>query len=186
MRIVILGPPGAGKGTQALLLAKNAGIPHVSTGEILRAAIAANSPLGQKAQSFVDIGKLVPDDLMIDLVKERLSQPDCEKGFLLDGFPRTVPQAEALTIMLKEIGKSVTHVLDLEVDENIILDRISKRGQESGRSDDNLEVAKKRLDVYRTQTAPVTDYYKTQGHVYLVDGLGTVEAVQASILAALK
>lgn len=187
VRLVLLGPPGAGKGTQAVLIAQNWGIPHISTGDILRAAVAAGTELGKKVKDILDSGNLVPDAVVIDLIRERLSRADCDKGFLLDGFPRTVEQAKSLTVLLKEIGRELSHVLDISVPENILIDRIRNRGaQGSGRADDTGEVAAKRLKVYWEQTAPVTAYYAQVGRVIEVDGLGTVEEVQARIAQALK
>lgn len=185
-RIVILGPPGAGKGTQALSICETYGIPHISTGVILREAISNGTELGNKAQSFMDKGELVPDQLVIDLIRERLSRPDCVKGFLLDGFPRTVEQAKALTALLDEMSIPLTHVVELQVPEDVLMDRIKKRGEEgSGRSDDSAEVAANRLQVYWKQTAPVTKYYKEGGVVISLDGLGTVDEVAARIAEAL-
>lgn len=183
MRIVLLGPPGAGKGTQALLLAKQAGIAHISTGDMMREAVAKRTPLGLKAKEFIDQGALVPDTLVIELIDERLSKPDCAKGFLLDGFPRTVKQAEALNHLLKERGTELTHVIELVVEDQVLLDRIKKRGEQgSGRSDDDLGVAANRLKVYWEQTAPVTAFYKGCGEVLAIDGLGTIDDVHKRIL----
>ncbi|MCB0351970.1 MAG: adenylate kinase [Bdellovibrionales bacterium] len=186
-RIVLLGPPGAGKGTQAVLICQRFAVPHISTGDIFRAAVKSQTELGKQAQGFMDKGELVPDSLVIALVKERLSQQDCrEKGFLLDGFPRTLEQSQALTVLLDEIGSPLTHVLDLEVSEAILLERIQNRGnQGSGRADDSADVAAHRLQVYRDQTAPVTGYYEQNIGVTKIDGLGSVEEVTQRILDAL-
>lgn len=186
MKIVFLGPPGAGKGTQAVFITARLGIPHISTGDMLRRAIAEGSALGQKVKTVLDAGKLVSDELMIELIEQRLQQPDTQKGFLLDGFPRTVPQAEALEVLLKKINKPLTHILLLDVPEKVLVDRILKRGKESGRSDDTAEVALKRQKVYWELTAPVADYYGKLGRLIKVDGLGTIEEVQGKISAVLE
>lgn len=185
-RIVLLGPPGAGKGTQAVVVARDVKIPHISTGEILREAVASGSPLGLKVKGIMDAGGLVPDAVVIDVVRERLSRSDCATGFLLDGFPRTVGQAQALTGVLAEIGRPLTHVVDIVVPEHVLLERIKQRGQAgSGRSDDSLQIALQRLKVYWEQTAPVSGYYKSQGTLTEIDGLGSIEEVTARLKAVL-
>ena len=184
MRIVILGPPGAGKGTQAKLLAEDANIVHISTGDMLRAAIANETELGKKVKEILDAGDLVPDDVMLGIIKDRLQESDCDNGFLLDGFPRTVPQAEGLTTLLSEISKELTHVIDVVVAEEELLDRIEKRGADSGRSDDTREVALNRLQVYKDLTAPVSGYYKDLGSIQEIEGVGSVEEVRARIHSA--
>lgn len=178
-RIVILGPPGAGKGTQAILISQRYQIPHISTGVMMRSAVESGSDLGNRIKAILDAGNLVPDETVIELVEQRLSESDCAKGFLLDGFPRTVPQAQALQTLLVRIGKPLTHVLHVSVEDAVLLDRIKKRGE--GRTDDSAEVAANRLRVYRELTAPVSKYYETVGPVLKVDGLGTVEEVAARI-----
>ncbi|MFO0417688.1 MAG: adenylate kinase [Pseudomonadota bacterium] len=179
MRVVLLGPPGAGKGTQAVLITQKFGIPHISTGDMLREQVALQSPLGLRVKSILDAGELVTDDVVMAIVKERLSRPDCSKGFLLDGIPRTVPQAEVLAEILRESGNSVTDVVQIVVPQQVILDRIRHRGgaANSNRTDDSAEVAAHRFQVYLTQTAPVAAYYKQQGVLKEVDGVGSVEEV---------
>jgi adenylate kinase len=187
MRIVLLGPPGAGKGTQAVMLAENKSVPHISTGDIFRAAVASGSELGKQASSYMDSGKLVPDDLVIGLVKERLVEPDCSDGFLLDGFPRTVDQAQALTALFQELGMENIRVVELVVPDEVLIDRIKKRGESgSGRSDDSVEVARLRLKEYYEKTAPVSSYYKTEGALIEIDGLGTIEEVHDRVVQALN
>jgi adenylate kinase len=180
LRIVMLGPPGAGKGTQAVLIAQGHGISHISTGVIFREAIERKSELGLKVKQIVDSGALVPDDIVIALVKERLAQPDCARGFLFDGFPRTVAQAQALDELLVKLSKPLTHIVDLAVPEAVLLERIKQRA--GGRADDSAEVAANRLKVYWEQTSPVTRYYReSKAPLKVVDGLGTVEEVQQRI-----
>lgn len=193
MRVVLLGAPGAGKGTQASLLCQAKGLLHISTGDMMRASIAKGSSLGEKVKKYLDAGQLVPDEIVIDVIRDRLSQDDCKSGFLLDGFPRTVAQAEALDGVLTELKRELTHVIELQVPEKVLLDRIQGRAsQGSGRSDDTPEVAKKRLAVYRDQTAPVTAYYaatkKPTGgeRLFVIDGLGSVDDVHLRALKALE
>lgn len=193
MRVVLLGAPGAGKGTQATLLCQAKGLKHISTGEMMRAEIAKGSALGGRVKQYLDAGQLVPDNIIIEVIRERLSAKDCEGGFLLDGFPRTVAQAEALDRVLSELRRDLTHVVELNVPEKVLLERIHGRAsQGSGRSDDSPEVAKKRLAVYHEQTAPVTAYYassrKASGKELLfeVDGIGSVEDVHKRVLKALE
>lgn len=186
LRIVLLGPPGAGKGSQALRLCTNQGIPHISTGDILRDAVGRATEFGLQAKKFMDDGQLVPDTLVVALIQERLSRPDCEKGFLLDGFPRTVEQAQALDELLVSINMPLTHVVELIVPDKILLGRIEGRARAgSGRSDDNADVFAKRLSVYHQQTAPVTDYYNTKKMVNGVNGVGTIEEVEQRLLDVL-
>ena len=187
MRMVMLGPPGVGKGTQAALLAKAKGVPHISTGEIMRQTVASGEELGKRVKGFLDRGELVTDDVMIEVMRERLRQPDCAAGFVLDGFPRTLPQAEALDVLLRELEMELTHIVDLAVPESVLLERIQKRGASgSGRSDDTMEVAKRRLEVYQAQTAPVGEYYLQRGNMIKIESLAGVPEVQAEILAAVE
>ena len=153
---------------------------------MMRSAIAAGTDLGKRVKSFMDSGSLVPDDLVISVIRQRLSQADCARGFLLDGFPRTVDQARALTVLLSDLTMPLSHVIELQVPEKVLLERIEKRGASgSGRSDDNAAVAAKRLEVYRAQTAPVTKYYHEQGKVAEIDGVGTVEQIFDRIVKVL-
>jgi adenylate kinase len=183
MILILLGPPGVGKGTQASRLTKTRGLVQLSTGDMLREAIANGTELGRKAKSIMDEGKLVADDIILGMIAERLSSPDCANGVILDGFPRTIEQAKGLDTMLVEIGLSVNHVIEMQVDENILADRILKRAQESEqvRDDDNVEVLKKRLKVYHENTAPIIPYYKDGGKVSVVDGMQPIEDVAAAI-----
>jgi adenylate kinase len=183
VRVVLLGPPGAGKGTQAVLLCQSRKIPHISTGVILREAVASKSALGVKVKQILDAGDLVSDDIVNQLVEERLGKPDCKDGFLLDGYPRTLVQAEKLQELLARMKIPLTHVINLAVSEQVLLDRIRKRGE--GRTDDTAEVAANRLKVYWELTAPVAEFYKRGGKVVEVDGLGTVDEVHQRVLSCL-
>jgi adenylate kinase len=188
MRIVLLGPPGAGKGTQAVLITNKFGIPHISTGEMLREQVALQSPLGLKVKSILDAGELVTDEIIMDIVGERLSRSDCSSGFLLDGIPRTLKQSEMLDTILTKAGQPLTHVVQISVSQQVIMDRIRHRGGagESARSDDSAEVAAHRFQVYLTQTAPVAAYYKQKGSLKEVDGVGDVEEVFERICSVLR
>ena len=183
MILILLGPPGVGKGTQATRLTETRGLVQLSTGDMLREAIAKGTELGRKAKSVMDEGKLVADDIILGMIAERLSSPECAKGVILDGFPRTLEQAKGLDKMLTEMGLSIDHVIEMQVDENILADRIMKRAQESEqvRDDDNIEVLKKRLKVYHENTAPIIPYYKDGGKVSVVDGMQPIEDVAAAI-----
>ena len=187
MNIILMGPPGAGKGTQAKLLEDTRGLKQLSTGDMLRAEIAAQSPLGLKVKEIMDAGSLVSDEIVIEMISHRIDQSDCVKGFILDGFPRTVAQAEALDKMLHEKGKDLNAVIQLSVDEAALLARIEKRAAESGtvRADDNAETLKKRLDAYKAQTAPILPYYEGKGMLKTVDGMADIDAVTAEIAAIL-
>ena len=188
MRIVILGAPGAGKGTQAKFIAEKFGIAHISTGDMLRSAIAKGTDLGKEAKGYMDRGELVPDTLVLGLIRERLQEADCKNGFLLDGFPRNVAQAKALDTLLEELKLSLTHILDFDVPESVLLERILNRAKEgSGRSDDNEEVVKNRLKVYNEQTLPVSNYYKEKGNFITVPaGTKSVEEVKEIVFDLLK
>lgn len=186
MRIVLLGPPGSGKGTQAALLKERIGVPHISTGELLRSAVAAGSELGRQAKAAMDAGELVSDALMLDLIEEKLGQPEAESGFILDGYPRNQAQAHALDALLERLRQPVDRVLELTVDEEQIIQRLALRASEEGRSDDTEEVVRNRLSVYREQTAPVSGHYAGKGLLVQVDGVGEIEDVNRRLVAALS
>ncbi len=192
MRLILLGPPGAGKGTQAKILVESYGIPQLSTGDILRSAIAKKTPMGLAAKEIMDRGDLVPDEVVNGIVSERLDAPDAQKGFVLDGFPRTIPQAEELDAMLEEKGMKLDGVVEIAADEDVLVNRIVNRAREtaaasggSARADDNVEVVRNRLKVYRELTEPLVGYYKDKGLVRTVDGMQPVEEVTADIRRAL-
>ena len=185
--IVIFGAPGSGKGTQSENLISHYGLFHISTGEVLRDNIARGTKLGKIADTYISDGKLIPDDLMISILADILDNtPEAKNGVIFDGFPRTIYQAGALKEMLAERGARVDAVVGLEVDEDELIDRLIKRGKESGRSDDNLETIKKRLQVYHSQTQPLRDYYMKEGTYLPIKGVGTVEGIFESIKAAIK
>jgi adenylate kinase len=214
MNIILIGAPGAGKGTQARFLEEKYGMVQLSTGDMLRAAVKNKTALGLEAKDLIDAGKLVSDALMVKLIKERIAQPDCGKGFILDGFPRTVPQAEALDVMLTEQGKKLDYVVELKVDEDALVERVSGRftcakcgkgyhdtfkpTKKSGicdncgstefirRADDNAETMKARLKAFNDQTAPILPYYQAKGLLKSVDGMTEMAAVTASIEAILR
>ncbi|NJR58259.1 MAG: adenylate kinase [Cyanobacteria bacterium CRU_2_1] len=176
-RLIFLGPPGAGKGTQAHVLAQYCNIPHISTGEILRSAVAQRTELGQKAQAYMDKGELVPDHLMLELVRDRLSYQDATVGWILDGFPRTVAQAKFLDVLLQEVDQACDYVVNFDVPDEILVDRLLSRG----RKDDMEEVVRHRLEVYRQQTAPLIDFYHDRDQLVTVDGNQSVETVNAEL-----
>jgi adenylate kinase len=190
MRLVLLGPPGAGKGTQATRIVERFSIPQLSTGETLREAVAEGTAAGLRVKHIMDRGELVPDDVVVSVVASRIDHSDAANGFILDGFPRTVAQATALDRELAKRGIKLDAVLDLEVDEDALLDRIRGRAEEAAkrgepvRRDDNPETFKTRLHVYREQTAPVTEYYRSQGLLNMVDGLQPIDAVTEQLFAA--
>jgi len=186
VRILLLGPQGSGKGTQAQRISRTYGIPHIATGDMLRAAMAAGTELGRKVKPIYDAGELVPDDLMIDLIRERLSQPDAEDGFVLDGFPRTLEQAEALDDVLLELGSPLDVVFDLQIDEPTTVQRLLDRASKEGRSDDTPEAIAKRLQLFRDATLPVIEHHRAQGKVVGVHAGGTVNEVFNEIQEALE
>jgi len=184
--ILLLGPQGAGKGTQGKLIAAEYGVPHVATGDILRAAIAGGTELGLKVKPIYDAGRLVPDELMIELIRERLGEEDAREGFVLDGFPRTMAQAEALNEMLADIGRPLDIVFELQVSDEVARDRMAKRAVEEGRVDDTPEVIDNRITLYHRETEPITEYYRAHGNLVGINGTGTVNEVFAQIQAALE
>jgi adenylate kinase len=213
LNLILLGPPGAGKGTQAKLIAKLYGIPQISTGDILRAAIKDQTPMGIKAKCFMDSGALVSDEVVVGIVEERLTKEDCNKGFILDGFPRTVVQADALKRMLETLGKSIDHVVSIEVDKEELLGRITGRRtckncgkgfhirfdpsrvagicDECGaelfqRDDDSEETMRTRLDVYEKQTAPLIAYYTKDSLLRSIYGMGSIDEIQLQLIRVLK
>jgi adenylate kinase len=185
IRLLLIGPPGAGKGTQAALLAKRFGIPAISTGDIFRENVAGKTELGVEAKGYMDRGEYVPDDLTNALVRDRLSKPDCQDGFLLDGYPRTIDQVHELDDILRENGTKLDIVLQLTADTEEIVSRLANRALEQGRTDDTPEVIRTRQAVYEEQTAPLIDVYASRSLVAKVDGLGEVKTVTARITEVL-
>ena len=213
MNIILLGPPGAGKGTQAKMLVEQYGIPQISTGDILRAAVKEGTQLGKEAKSYMDKGGLVPDSVVIGIVEERIQQPDCDRGYMLDGFPRTVPQAEALDGMLKNLTSQIDHVVSIEVENEELVKRLTGRrtcrdcgagfhvmfdppeqegvcdkcgGELYQRDDDNVATVTSRLEVYGDQTLPLIDYYQGQGKVRPIDGVGEIKQIFGRITGVLS
>jgi len=213
MNVILLGPPGAGKGTQAKMLVEEYQIPQISTGDILRAAVKEGSPLGKEAKACMDKGDLVPDSVVIGIVEERIQQPDCAKGYMLDGFPRTVPQAEALDGMLKNLSSQIDHVVSIEVANEELVGRLTGRrtcrdcgvgfhvifdppeqegvcdkcgGELYQRDDDNVETVSSRLEVYESQTLPLIDYYGAQEKIRPIDGVGDIKEIFARVTQVLS
>ncbi len=192
MRLILLGPPGAGKGTQALRLVEKHGIPQLSTGDMLRAAVAAKSPVGLKAKAVMDAGELVSDEIVNAIVAERIGQEDCAGGFILDGYPRTLPQADAVEKMLKDRGQKLDVVIELVVDDKALVGRIAKRAEETRaagkpvRKDDDPAVFPERLREYYKKTAPLTGYYYAKGLLIGVDGMASIDEVTEEIESVLK
>jgi adenylate kinase len=186
MRLLIMGPPGAGKGTQAVVLASALGVPHISTGDIFRANVSSGTPLGEEAQRYMDAGEYVPDSITNAMVRDRISHDDCQPGFLLDGYPRTLEQVNELDMMLQADGNRLDRVVELTVDTEEVVDRLLKRAQEQGRADDTADVIRRRLEVYFDQTAPLVAVYRERGILLQVDGAGDVAEVSERILSALR
>lgn len=187
MKLILLGPPGAGKGTQSQVISQKLGIPQLSTGDMLRAAVKAGTPVGLKAKEIMAAGGLVPDEVVVGIIADRIAEPDCAKGFILDGFPRTLPQAAALDNLLKSKGLKLDHVIELRVDDGILVSRIENRARETlaaggtVRADDNAEALKTRLMAYYRETAPLTGYYFAHDLLEGVDGMAPIDAVTAQI-----
>ncbi len=181
-----MGPPGAGKGTQAVVIAASLGIPHISTGDIFRANVGAGTPLGEEAQRYMDAGEYVPDSITNAMVRDRISHDDCQPGFLLDGYPRTLEQVNELDMMLESDGRRLDRVVELTVVTDEVVGRLLKRAQEQGRADDTADVIRRRLEVYFEQTAPLVAVYRERGILLEVDGMGDVAQVSERILSALR
>ena len=186
VKILLLGPQGSGKGTQAKRISAEYGIPHIATGDMLRVAIAAGTTLGQQVKPILERGELVPDELMIELIRERLEEPDAADGFVLDGFPRTMPQAEALDAMLREIGRELTVVFALQVSDEICIERLLRRAREEQRPDDTPEAIRTRLEIYHRETEPLIEHYRTLGVLVPIHADGTPNEVFAEIQATLE
>jgi adenylate kinase len=213
MNLIFLGPPGAGKGTQANILSKSLNVPQISTGDILRSAVRAGTPMGVRAKAFMDSGSLVPDEVVVGIVEERLQDADCVNGFILDGFPRTVAQADALAEVLDRLGKQIEHVVSITVDDSELLSRISGRrmcekcgkgyhlifdppkisevcdvcgGHLYQRDDDKIETMRKRLDEYYLKTAPLIDYYSKNNKLRTISGVGSIDDIQKNILKGIE
>ncbi|HVT32546.1 MAG TPA: adenylate kinase [Rhodanobacteraceae bacterium] len=185
MRLVLLGAPGSGKGTQAAMLKTELKVPHISTGDLLRAAVKAGTPLGQKAKAVMEAGKLVSDEIVLGMLEERITEDDAKGGFILDGYPRNVAQCEALEALLARIGQPLDIAVKLKVPSELIVDRIAGRAAAEGRKDDTPETVRERLRVYAEQTAPVAEHFAAIGRLCIVDGVGDVDDVFKRILAAL-
>ena len=186
MRLVFLGAPGSGKGTQATRLREHFNIAHISTGDLLRAAVKEGTPLGLQAKAVMDAGQLVSDDLVLGMLEERLAKPDTAKGFILDGYPRNLAQANALDGLLNRLGQPVDIAVQLDVGTELLIQRIAGRAQAEGRADDNPESVRNRLRVYTDQTAPVIDFYRGQNKLVCVYGVGSMEEVLQRVLDAIK
>ena len=185
MRLVLLGAPGSGKGTQAARLKDDLQVPHISTGDLLRAEVAAGSPLGREAKEIMARGDLVSDAILLGMLEDRLSRPDIANGFILDGYPRNLAQASALGELLGRIGQPIDCAVQLDVDNDLLVERIAGRAKAEGRADDNPESVRKRLAVYSAQTAPVVEYYRQNGMLTTVDGVGSLDEVFQRIVEAI-
>jgi adenylate kinase len=186
LNLLLFGPQGSGKGTQARRIAAEYGIPHVSTGDMFRAAIARRTPLGRRVEPILATGELVPDDLTVELIRERLAEPDAADGFVLDGFPRNLAQAEALDELLAELGRPLTAALELLVPDDICIDRMLRRAADEGRPDDTPDAIARRLEIYHRETAPLSERYRASGRLVGIDGSGTVDEVWAGFDRALR
>jgi adenylate kinase len=186
VNVLLLGPQGSGKGTQAKRIAEEHGVPHISTGEMLRAVIAAQTPLGLQLKPIVESGELVSDELMVQLIENRLGDPDTDSGFILDGFPRTWAQAQALDVMLKRIGRDLDVVFELQVPEEVSTERLLKRAVAEGRSDDTPEVIAQRLQTYHRETAPLVEHYRARGNLVGIHGDRSIDEVFSEIQEALE
>jgi adenylate kinase len=185
-RLLLLGPPGVGKGTQAQRLIDDLAIPQISTGDMLRAAVAAGSEIGQEAKGYMDAGELVPDEVVIGVAKERLAQDDAKSGFILDGFPRTVAQAEALDRILEGLGTQLERCVALTADEDELVKRLLLRAEQEGRADDNEETIRTRMRVYQEQTSPLVEYYRRRGILSEVDGMGSIDEIAGRVREAIE
>jgi adenylate kinase len=186
VNILVLGPQGSGKGTQAKRIAAEYGLVHIATGDMLRAAIAEGTELGMRVQPIVESGRLVPDELMVELIRDRVGRPDAAEGFILDGFPRTMPQAEALDAMLREVERDLDVVFELQVPDEVCIDRLFKRAQEQGRTDDTPDVIARRLALYHEQTEPLAEHYRVTGTLVGIHGDRSVDEVFAEIQDVLE
>lgn len=186
MRLILFGPPGAGKGTQAVAISEEFSLPHIATGDILRENVKNETELGVRAKQYMDRGDLVPDEVMIDMIHDRIAQPDARGGFLLDGFPRTVAQAKALDEMLAHDGLAIDGVLRLLVADDELVARLLQRAREQGRSDDTQEVVQNRLGVYRAETAPLVEMYRERGLLHEIEGEGDIMEVRGRVLDAVR
>jgi adenylate kinase len=185
LNVLLFGPQGSGKGTQAKRIAAEHGIPHVSTGDMFRAAIASGTALGKQVEPILASGELVPDELTVSLIRERLAEPDAATGFILDGFPRNLAQAEALDALLAELDRPLTAALELLVPDDVAVERMRKRAAEEGRADDAPEAMARRLEIYHRQTAPLAEHYRATGRLVGVDGAGTIDEVWTRVQDAL-
>jgi adenylate kinase len=186
MRLLLLGAPGSGKGTQAARLKDSLGVPHISTGDLLRAEVAAGTPLGLEAKGVMARGELVSDAILLGMLEDRFSRPDTANGFILDGYPRNLAQADALDGLLARIGQRFDHAVQLEVPSELLVERIAGRAQAEGRADDNPDSVRKRLQVYESQTAPVIGFYRQHGQLTVVDGVGSLDEVFTRIVEAIQ
>ena len=185
MRLVLLGAPGSGKGTQAARLKEHLQVPHISTGDLLRAEVAAGTPLGKEAKDIMARGELVSDAILLGMLEERFSRPDTANGFILDGYPRNLAQADALDKLLQRIGQPMDFALQLDVDNELLIERIAGRAKAEGRDDDNPESVRKRLKIYDELTAPVIEFYRQHGQLTVVDGVGSMDEVFNRIVEAI-